>query len=684
MSAVAILSALEPLAAQPQGQPQKMEPPKWLDDEGKDLFMDIENDDAVHGDASCEAREKLLKKMAGKGEKDAADHRARVLLGLGLCEFRKEDYTLAKKRLDSCVSEMNVPSDEAMLQNQHMAHIGLIKQAATFMSKHEITQGTTALRRCREILDRNLKKILKMVHKQMGQQSQAPPLDLILEEVPGYGKTGQYLPMIMKQVPILKQDFSFAEVVDNALDSLDRKLAGIDSALKDNRLRLDTSKGKGKSGALLYVRALPSEPVVPGSRLAAAQELVSSGAVKALTEEAAGVEKGLTLIKKAKEGSGCKDGKGLDKTCKALLKVADVASNGFGETRLIVVKAGKKQQLDACTTNANVGILVATKDGATATVAGAAEPVKLPAGEPVVIDFCREAHIEAQEATPVLFAQAWHPEFAAVERTTELRARAKTFGLSEDDVKAAAKVVNDHAKKNWEKSAKQWREDSDGHAAMRQAFAGEIAAKLKQAEEAAEAKRKEYEEGDEDRKKSLEELQKKREAKQKKAEEVEEKRRIRAKQLEEEKAKRDPWLNFPDVVALENNIQELKEARRDANAKLEFDLSTQLTKDISAAERKYKKAVKKARKAYKKHGGPAPATEGQAGDDAKDDDEKDKEEPPAKEAAKENSELKALKKQLDDIKDKKAQAAEAENFKEAKKLKKEQKEVEEKIKKLEL
>lgn len=38
---------------------------------------------------------------------------------------------------------------------------------------------------------------------------------------------------------------------------------------------------------------------------------------------------------------------------------------------------------------------------------------------------------------------------------------------------------------------------------------------------------------------------------------------------------------------------------QDANAKLEFGLSNSLTKDISAAERALKSAIKKAKKAYK-------------------------------------------------------------------------------------
>merc|ERR1712159_519363 len=79
-------------------------------------------------------------------------------------------------------------------------------------------------------------------------------------------------------------------------------------------------------------------------------------------------------------------------------------------------------------------------------------------------------------------------------------------------------------------------------------------------------------------------------------------RKARKKQLEEERANRDPWLNDPEVVEAQKKLDDLKEARRDANAKLEFDLTSQLTKDISAAERHLKKVTKKARKAHKKGG----------------------------------------------------------------------------------
>jgi len=667
------LSAV-PAAAQPRGGGgRRLEAPKFLSDEAKDIFNDIESDEAVYSEAACEGREKLLKLMAGKGEREAQDHRARVLINLGVCEFKKGDYSKSNLRFSSALSEMNLPNEDMIMQNPQLAPIGLMRSAATVLMKQELTQAGTAIRRCKEVLSRNLKQTLKFVHKQMSQQQGgAPPVEALVDEIVGYGKTGQYLPMVKGQVPMLKQDLAWLEQVDKSLDHLDTRLGAIDKSLKPKRLRLDVSKGKGKGGSLLYAKALSTEPVVDSSRSAAAQELKHHVA-KAFKEESASAEKGQTLIKRAQESTGCKEDKGFSKTCKALQKVPDVISNSFGESRILMVKKGKKQELDVCTTNANIGILLAAKDGVQLTVAGVEKPVDLSAGEPVVFDFCLEAHLGSSDNVAVLFTQAWHPEFAAVERTTELRSRAKTFGLQEDNVKAATKVVNDHAKKSWEKSAKQWREGSSMIEEVRRSLKEEMEAKKKKEEEVAEANRKEEEANDEERKKNLEELERKREAKRKTEEEAQKKRELRKKMMEEERAKRDPWLSAPEVLEAEKQLEELKEARRDANAKLEFDLSTQLTKDISAAERHIKKVIKKAKKAYKKNGGLAAPAE-----------EKAEKKEPARETLHEGGELVQLREKLGRVVEQKKKAAEADDFKEAKKLRAEQIELEAKIKKLEL
>ena len=85
-----------------------------------------------------------------------------------------------------------------------------------------------------------------------------------------------------------------------------------------------------------------------------------------------------------------------------------------------------------------------------------------------------------------------------------------------------------------------------------------------------------------------------------KAEAAEQKRLARKKQLEDERANREPWLNFPEVVEAETKLQELKDARRDANVKLKFDIASQLTKEFSKAEQDLQKKINKAEKDHKK------------------------------------------------------------------------------------
>ena len=159
----------------------------------------------------------------------------------------------------------------------------------------------------------------------------------------------------------------------------------VDSMQKKKKLRLDVSKSKGKTGTMLYVRSIFTEPIVPTERLAVAKELVDKGITKAVVSSS--FEKSVSLIKKTKSGSGCKDS--VQELCEKLVKIPDIQSNPFGESRMMVLKANKKQVLDTCTTNANIGILVSSKDDVRLTVAGATTELK--AGEPLGLDFCLEA-----------------------------------------------------------------------------------------------------------------------------------------------------------------------------------------------------------------------------------------------------------------------------------------------------
>lgn len=143
---------------------------------------------------------------------------------------------------------------------------------------------------------------------------------------------------------------------------------------------------------------------------------------------------------------------------------------------------------------------------------------------------------------------------------------------------------------------------------------------------------------------------------------------------------RDPWLQSAEVAEAETNLADLKQARRDANVKLEFDLSTQLTKDISAAERHLNKVIKHMKKEYKK-GLKVPVKESKISNDG----QPVKESKVSSDGQKPNQknsvgvDVDALKKQLEDVKAKKALASENEDFTEAKRLKDKQKELESKL-----
>ena len=165
------------------------------------------------------------------------------------------------------------------------------------------------------------------------------------------------------------------------------------SKVPRKKQRMDVSKSKGKSGSMLYVRGIFTERFTTSDRLYLAKDL--EAVAKGLT-----AEKSATLVKRSKMGSGCKDE--MQKVCEKLAKVADIQSNPFGETRLLVLKPQKKQVLDSCSTNANIGVLVSSQ-ALQLTVAG--ESMQLPAGQALGVDFCLEVTIEADVAATVLFGQ---------------------------------------------------------------------------------------------------------------------------------------------------------------------------------------------------------------------------------------------------------------------------------------
>merc|ERR1712232_784163 len=111
----------------------------------------------------------------------------------------------------------------------------------------------------------------------------------------------------------------------------------------------------------------------------------------------------------------------------------------------------------------------------------------------------------------------------------------------------------------------------------------------------------------------------------------------------------EPWRLDYRVLAAKEKLEALKEERRDANLKMEFDESTRLTKEVSKAERKYNSAMEKAQKHYKKHGS-VKTEKGEKPDKAeKTEGQEEKAKTDASAGAKKDSGSDDLKKQLADL-----------------------------------
>jgi len=317
-----------------------------------------------------------------------------------------------------------------------------------------------------------------------------------------------------------------------------------------------------------------------------------------------------------------------------------------------------------CDSNANI-MIVMPLDGAVSVIAGDnVTPKVIAADTAVAVDHCHAVSLLAtDDAVSVLTAQMWHPEIATIERTDVTREKAKKWGLNEAEIKDLTAQINAYGKagkKGWEGSIKTWQA---GPPAKRLRSRLEVAdASKREAKDTADRNAEEKARSeDTERAAALVELQKKREAREQ-GKEQKEKERLEKKRLaEEEKAKSDPWLLDPAVKEAEEKLEALKQDRRDSNAKLEFDLTKDLTTQINAQERLVEKTKKKAIKAWKK--GKTLGDSGVVEGSAKEDKSKEKVG---------SSELADAEKKLADLKKKKAKASEDEDFKLAKQLKKEQ------------
>merc|ERR1712232_838759 len=453
------------------------------------------------------------------------------------------------------------------------------------------------------------------------------------------------------------------EGVDAKLLQIDKHLAADNKAQKEKKDRLDGKTG----GSLAYFPALPMEATTEASRLNWVEPLTDKFVVLAAEAAEAGLEKHASLVKGTKDGSDCSK---LPKLCEAVKEVSDIASNGFGESRLLVLKKGKKQKLDVCETNGNVGVLIALKGGV--KLVQGAETTKVDERSALAYDLCLEASLAAEEDnTLILVLQAWHPEVAALERTTYIREKSKSWNLDKDQEKAVTKIANDAAKKGWDKAAKQWRQGSTLGPALTEKIknAGRSAAEAKEEEE---DKKKAEADADENLHAARDELAKKRAEKEEAIQKKRDEKKKKTEEVRRQEVEQEPWRMDYRVLDAKAKLEDLKEQRRDANLKME----------VSKAERKYDSAMEKARKHYTKHGS-VKTEKGEKKDKAEEKEAKtdaSEDAPAAKDSAsKKDSGSAGLKKQLADLEKRKKEASEAENYKEAAKLKKEIKDLKAKM-----
>lgn len=581
----ALLQLLPLLGVQGQGLPS------GFSEKAKDLWGEVSTTAAESpknylSAETCETRSQLLKALATSTAREAPQVKSMVIQDLGLCELANGEYNKAKKRFESAISEMNAPSEDMLMQNTQFAPLVLQKEAMTHLSKNEPSRAGIALRRCKAVYAREKSTLYKQLAK--GNKIPIEQVPQMIQGMAGKSKAelGQNADQIKQILGAENKINVVTELLDKTTTALLKIVTGDDKAETEKQERLK----KNMAGPFMPLIAM--KPIVDSDHLMFAGKLTES--IKTMAKELEGVDKHLTLIKRSKEGSGCKT---APESCKVLTGVNDIFTNGFGETRVLALKVGKKQTLDVCETNGNLAVVLPIKGSVSLTVGSEKKDVE--EGTAVAVDFCLSGELKSEKGAHVLFAQAWHPQVAALERTTEIRDRAKRWSLSEDQVKELTKSVNAFAKKDWDKAQKQWAKGSAAES-MNEKFQNVAAAKKEAEEKAAEeAKQKEMNE-DEDRKKGLEELEKKRAEKKKKEAEKEKKRVERDEKRKEEEMKKDPWLRDPVVQAVKEKLEELKEARRDANAKLEFDLTTQLTKEITAQERLVKKMINKGKKAHKK------------------------------------------------------------------------------------
>eukprot|EP00747_Dinoflagellata_sp_TGD_P179145 gnl/TRDRNA2_/TRDRNA2_29452_c0_seq1.p1 gnl/TRDRNA2_/TRDRNA2_29452_c0~~gnl/TRDRNA2_/TRDRNA2_29452_c0_seq1.p1 ORF type:complete len:527 (-),score=126.53 gnl/TRDRNA2_/TRDRNA2_29452_c0_seq1:139-1719(-) len=443
--------------SQPKQKPKKARHmdelmiPQWLSPQGKELWAEYFSQDEQLSDEHCDVAFDFVPHVTSTGHQEGEGAYMAMMGVLGPCAFKEGEYKASKTYFGAMLDMMS-PNREQGRENKDISVFIWVEEAAESLSRFDFSHAATCLRSAR------------VKHMEYLEQQSMITAEM-RKEFTGYGKVGKYLPAFLKNSPKsarIHMDIAYLEFIDMELKNLDAILAKEEDSLqKDKRDRLG---GDEASDKMLYVPGIFSEAIVDPQRLKAAKQLLEAGIDKAMAAEADQDADSVELLSSLKDGHGCENEqkKGLTKICKAVKKVADIRSNIFGETLLLTVFDPVELQL--CSTNANVGILFSVTDGVRVTLVGTSQTGTLEAGVPMVVDFCRPIQLEGDKKTSVLFAQAWHPEFTALERKAAIEKYRKAFKFSSTVVETAQLQIKASKIKQ---SAADWREDSDLGQALR-------------------------------------------------------------------------------------------------------------------------------------------------------------------------------------------------------------------------
>ena len=353
----------------------------------------------------------------------ATQMKTQILQDMGTCYMLKGKYKDAKMRYENALSEAGAPED-VLMKNIQAAPMVLFRDAAQSLNKGLLSHAGTALRRIATIYTKEFTKMIKTAAKQNNFPIDTP------EKYNMFMQQAQNNPMVgmLKNLNwVVNKILTEVDVLDDESKTISKRLATSDT---------------------MYLSALPTDLFVDSERLIFASSITDKH--DEMSSELADA-KAATFLKRGVKQDDCEK---YPVACEVFTSIAEFSANPFGETRIVNV-GKKKKKFEMCETNGNLGVLYVAS-GTVKLQVGDGEQ-EFSEGDVTGFNFCNASSVSSADGAVAVFAQGWHPEVAALERTHAIRERSSSFKLSEDQVKAITKLANTHAKKSWDKTARIFR-----------------------------------------------------------------------------------------------------------------------------------------------------------------------------------------------------------------------------------